>query len=158
MKTLIALIASCLVATAVVAADIEAAPIFQMRLVAETPSATSEPMVQVSKSNDHLVNETLNVEKAVLIDQAALKSASVGTDSLGHPIIDITFTKSGAEQFAKVTQENLHKRLAIIIDGHLTSAPMIQMPIKGGKAQISGSFSKEEATDLANRINVFAKK
>jgi preprotein translocase subunit SecD len=158
MKTLIALIVCCLVATAAVAADIEATPIFQMRLVAETPSATSEPMVQISKSNDHIVQETVNVEKAVLIDQKELKSASVGTNSFGSPIIDITFTKKGADQFAKVTQENLHKRLAIIIDGHLTSAPMIQMPIKGGKAQISGTFSKEEANDLANRINAFAKK
>jgi preprotein translocase subunit SecD len=158
MKTFIAFIAGCFVTAAAMAADIAAAPMFQMRLVAETPSATSEQMVQISKSNDHTVNETLNVEKAVLVDQTALKSASVSKDSLGRPIVDITFTKKGAEQFARVTQENLHKRLAIIIDGHLTSAPTIQSPITGGKAQISGNFSKEEANDLANRINAFAKK
>ena len=158
MKTLIALLASCLITAAAIAADIEATPIFQMRLVAETPTTTSEPMVQMSKSNDHIMKETVNVEKAVLIDQKALKSASVGKDSLGHPVIDITLNKNGAEQFATVTQQNLHKRLAIVIDGHLNSAPVIQSPITGGKAQISGSFSKEEAKDLAARINAFAKK
>ena len=140
------------------AAAIEAAPIFQMRLVAETPSTTSERMTTVSKTGEQIVTETLNVEKAVLVDQTALKSASMSKDSLGRPIVDITLTTKGAEQFATITQQNLHKRLAIVIDGHLTSAPMIQSPITSGKAQISGNFSKEEATDLANRINAFAKK
>jgi preprotein translocase subunit SecD len=158
MKTFIALIVTCLMVAAAMAADIESAPIFQMRLVAETPSASSEPMVIVLKSSDGTITNTLNVEKAVLVDQTELKSARVNKDSLGHPVIDITFNQKGTEQFAKVTQENLHKRLAIVIDGHLNSAPTIQSPITGGKAQISGNFSKEEATELANRINAFAKK
>ena len=158
MKTLIALVVSCFIAAAAMAADIAAAPIFQIRLVAETPSATSEPMVKVSQTGDQAVKETLNVEKAALLDQTALKSASVSNDSLGHPVIDLTFTRKGATQFATITQANLHKRLAIVIDGHLNSAPMIQSSITGGKAQISGNFSKEEATDLANRINAIAKK
>jgi len=158
MKTLITLIAVCLMAAAAMAADLEAAPIFQMRLVAETPSATSEPMTTVSKAGDQSVTNTLNVEKAVLIDQAALKSASVSKDSFGRPVINITLNKKGAEQFATVTRQNLHKQLAIVIDGHLTSAPVIQSPITSGKAQISGNFSKEEATALANRINALAKK
>lgn len=145
-------------AATAVAADIESAPVFQMRLVAETPSATAEPMVVVLKSSDRTITNTLNVEKAVLIDQKALKSASVGKDSFGHPVIDIAFNEKGKEQFAVVTQQNLHKRLAIVIDGHLISAPVIQSSITGGKAQISGSFSKEEATDLANKINASVKK
>src|SRR5882762_672456 len=129
MKTFIALIATCLVAATAMAADIEAALIFQMRLVAETPSATSEPMVKISKSNDQIVKETVNVEKAVLIDQKALKSAWVGKDSLGHPTIEITFNKKGTEQFATVTEQNLGKRLAVLVDGRLFEAPMIKATI-----------------------------
>jgi preprotein translocase subunit SecD len=158
MKTIIASIAICLVVADTRAVDIEAPPLFQIRLVAETPSATSEPMVMVLKSSDQTITNTINVEKAVLMDQAVLKSARVSKDSFGHPTIDITFTKNGAEQFATVTEQNLHKRLAIVIDGHLASAPTIQTRIPGGKAEISGEFSKEQATDIANRINAFAKK
>jgi preprotein translocase subunit SecD len=158
MKTLITLIAACFLTAAAMAADIEAASIFQMRLVAETPSTTSEPMMTVSRAGDRSVTNTLNVEKAVLVDQKALKSARVSKDSFGKPIIEITFTKSGTEQFATITQENLHKRLAIVIDGRLTSAPTIQSPIPNGKAQISGDFSKEAANDLAKRINAISKK
>jgi preprotein translocase subunit SecD len=158
MKTLITLIATCLLAASAMAADIEAAPLFQMRLVAEGLSATSEPMSIVSKRNDKTNSLIVFVEKAVLIDQKALKSASVVKDSLGRPLIEITFTEKGSEDFATITQQNLHKSLAIVIDGHLTSMPTIQSPITSGKAQISGSFSQEEAGDLANRINAAAKK
>jgi preprotein translocase subunit SecD len=158
MKTIIAFIAICLMAAVAKAADIEAAPLFQIRLVAETPTTTSEPMVMLLKSGDQTMTNTLNVEKAVLMDQKELKSARVSKNSFGSPIIDITFTKQGAEQFANVTEQNLHKRLAIVLDGHLTSAPTIQSRIPGGKAEISGSFNKEEAVDLANKINAAAKK
>jgi len=158
MKTLITLITICLTVATTKAADIEAAPIFQMRLVAEGQSATAEPMSMVSKWNDTTNTVTVFVEKAVLIDQKALKSAKVVKDSFGHSLIEITFTKKGAEDFATVTQQQLHKTLAIVIDGHLASTPRIQTPITSGKAQITGNFSQEEATDLANRINAVAKK
>jgi len=158
MKTFIALITACFLAATAKAADMESAPIFQMRLVAETPSVTTEPMSMVWKNGDKTVTTTLNVEKSVLIDQKALKSAHVNKDSLGRPMIEFEFNKNGTEQFATVTQQNLHKQLAIIIDGHLTSAPRIQSPITGGKGVITGSFTKEEAKDLAARINAVAKK
>jgi preprotein translocase subunit SecD len=158
MKTIIAAIAICLAVAAAKAVDLEAAPLFQIRLVAVTPSATSEPMVMILKSGDQTITNTLNVEKAVLMDQAALKSARVSKNSFGSPIINVAFTKKGAEQFATVTEQNLHQRLAIVLDGHLISAPTIQTRIPGGKAEISGSFSQEEATDLANRINASVKK
>jgi preprotein translocase subunit SecD len=158
MKMLVTLLAACLVTVAGMAVDLESAPIFQMRLVAEGQSTNVQPMSLASNWNNRSNTLVVFVEKEVLMDQTSLQSATVGKDSLGKPIVEITFTKKGAEQFAMITKENLHKQLAIIIDGHLTSAPTIQSPITGGKAQISGSFSEEEAADLANRINAFAKK
>jgi preprotein translocase subunit SecD len=158
MKILITLIAICLTVAATKAVDIEATPIIQMRLVAQGQSATSEPMSYESKRNDKTTTLTVFVEKAVLIDQTAFKSASVAKDPLGRPLIDITLTAKGSEQFATVTQQNLHKALAIVIDGHLTSMPTIQSPITSGKVQISGSFTEDEANDLVNRINAAAKK
>ena len=50
-------------------------------------------------------------------------------------------------------KENINKRLAIVLDGHLYSAPVIRSEISGGKAQITGSFTEEEANALAAKIN-----
>ena len=98
------------------------------------------------------------VDKAVLLDQTALKSAKAGTDKRGYAKIDVTFTEAGAKSFADITRENLNKQLAIIVDGQVREAPRIASEISGGKAVITGSFSKQEAKDLAKKLNEAAKK
>jgi preprotein translocase subunit SecD len=64
-------------------------------------------------------------------------------------IVDITFDSEGGRKFARVTQENVGKPFAIILDGKVLSAPRINEPILGGRAQISGSFTPESANQLA---------
>ena len=71
----------------------------------------------------------------------------------GESRIQITFTDAGAKRFAKVTHQNMGKRLAIIIDGRLYSAPTVKSEVRGGQAEISGNFSESEAQDLATKIN-----
>jgi preprotein translocase subunit SecD len=149
MKTLIPLMAACLIASSACAADPSTAPVFQMRSVLDAPSGESEPMSIVSRER----KEVMNVQKTVLLDQTALKSAKVQTDRFGHPQIEITFTDEGRKQFAQVTREKIGQRLAIIIDGQLYCAPTVKTEIPGGKAEISGSFSKQEAKDLAAKIS-----
>jgi preprotein translocase subunit SecD len=154
MKKLIPLIAVCLIASAAIAADSSTSPAFQVRLVLDAPSADSEPMKQITISTDNIVHTiVLNVQKTVLLDQTALKSANAGKDGLGQPVIDIELTDAGATQFAEVTRQNIHKRLAIIINGKLYEAPVIQTEIPGGKIQISGRFNEKEAKDLAGKIS-----
>jgi preprotein translocase subunit SecD len=153
MKKLIQSIAVCIIASLAVAADSSAAPVFQMRLVLDTPSGDSEPMTLITKNKNNTYTNVLNVQKTVLLDHTALKSAKPGADALGQPVIEIAFTDAGANRFAQVTRQNIHKRLAIIIDGQICEAPMIAMEVTGGTAQISGSFSKQEAKDLAGKIN-----
>ena len=68
---------------------------------------------------------------------------------LNEPYVALSFNNVGARVFEKVTGEQVKKRLAIILDGNVYSAPVIQEKIGGGKAQISGRFSMEEAQDLA---------
>jgi len=63
--------------------------------------------------------------------------------------VSLTFNARGAKLFERVTEENIKKRLAIVLDGKVYSAPVIQDKISGGKAQITGRFSQEEARDLA---------
>jgi preprotein translocase subunit SecD len=124
-----------------------------MRLALDTPSANTEPMTLITKNKDNTYSDVLNVQKTVLLNQTALQSAKSSTDALGQAVIEINFTGDGGKRFAEVTRQKMHKRLAIIIDGQLYEAPVIQMEISGGKALISGSFSKQEARELAAKIN-----
>ncbi|MGB7767667.1 MAG: sigma-70 family RNA polymerase sigma factor [Verrucomicrobiia bacterium] len=128
--------------------------VFQFRLVLNAPSAKADPMTVVQPGADAKATETLYVQKKVLLDQTDLKSANVITNQpAGKPRIQITLTAAGAKRFAKVTRQNIGKRLAIIIDGRLYSAPTIKSEIRGGNAEINGNFSETEAQDLATRIN-----
>ena len=128
--------------------------VFQFRLVLNAPSAKADLMTVVRPGADAQATETLYVQKKVLLDQTDLKSASVITNQpAGKPRIQITLTDAGAKRFAKVTHQNIGKRLAIIIDGRLYSAPTIKTEIRDGKAQITGNFSEQEANDLAAKIN-----
>jgi len=67
----------------------------------------------------------------------------------GSPTVSITFNGDGARRFARVTQENVNKPFAIVLDNIVLSAPNIEEPILGGQAQIRGSFTVESANQLA---------
>jgi preprotein translocase subunit SecD len=139
------------------AATASAGTVLQMRLADNKASDGAEQMSYVTQHDGDTSTTVLYVQKEVLLDDSMLKSAKAGTDSLGHPNINITLNDAGKKRFAEVTRENLHKKLAILIDGKIYTAPMIQQEITGGTAQISGSFSKEEAKDLAKKLNEAAK-
>ena len=79
-----------------------------------------------------------------------IKSAMVVRGNLGEPQIDFTLTDDGAKKFGEATRENVGHRLAIVLDGELYSAPNIQSPIESGNGQITGSFTIEQAMELAN--------
>lgn len=78
-----------------------------------------------------------------------LTTASVGFDQYGSPIVQLTLDRDGGKIFDKVTFQNIGKRLAIVMDGQVYSAPVIRDRIPNGKAQISGNFKASEAGDLA---------
>jgi preprotein translocase subunit SecD len=160
MKTTIQLLAFALVAFGLVAAESTKHP-FHIRLVQDSPGADTEQMTitHPTKDQGRTVDEHLHVQKAPLMDHRAVASAAVEMDVIsGRPQIAITFTDKGRETFAEVTRKNVGRRLAIIVDGQLLSAPKIATEIPGGKAAISGNFSKEEAADLASKINAAAKR
>lgn len=76
--------------------------------------------------------------------------AEAGTDeSIGQPMVMVTFDAAGASKFAQLSGANVGKPLAIVLDGKVLSAPVIYEPITGGQAQISGGFTSEEASQLA---------
>ncbi|WP_425230350.1 protein translocase subunit SecD [Sphingomonas sp.] len=65
------------------------------------------------------------------------------------PMVEITFNAAGGRRFARVTQENVNKPFAIIVDNQVISAPNINEPILGGRASINGGFTIESANQLA---------
>lgn len=88
-------------------------------------------------------------EKAALTGDL-LADAQVRIDTrFNEPYVAIDFNAVGAQRFDQVTAANVGKRMAIVLDDTIYSAPNIRERISGGSAQISGSFSEQEATDLA---------
>jgi preprotein translocase subunit SecD len=124
---------------------------FQLQLVLDEPGENTEPMTNNASGAG---GETLHVQKTPLLDYTAISSATVTRNpSSGAPEISVEFSQEGKELFAAITKENLNKRLAIVLDGHLYSAPVIRSEISGGKAQITGSFTEEQASELTAKIN-----
>ena len=89
------------------------------------------------------------VKRRVMVSGDQLTDAKQGFDQDGRPVVDITFNAAGARRFGRVTQENVNKPFAIILDDKILSAPNINEPILGGRAQISGGFTVETANELA---------
>jgi len=90
------------------------------------------------------------IEKRVLVSGADLTDAQPGFDQrTNEPIVSFRFNSSGARKFAEATQANVGKPFAIVLDNKVVSAPVIREPILGGSGQISGSFTVQQANDLA---------
>ncbi len=90
------------------------------------------------------------VEKRVLVSGADLTDAQPGFDPrTSEPIVSFRFNTSGARKFAQVTEQNVNKPFAIVLDNQVISAPVIREPILGGSGQISGHFTVQSANDLA---------
>ena len=121
---------------------------FQVQLVTDETGQDTESMTNNAGGG------VLQLQKTPLLDHTAIQSVSVTRNpSSGAPEIDVEFSLLGKELFAAVTKENINKRLALVLNGQVYSAPVIRSEIAEGKAQITGNFSEVEARDLAARIN-----
>lgn len=94
------------------------------------------------------IKEWFLVKKQPVITGAMLKDARVSTDQSGNPAVNFELTSEGAEIFGEATQKMIGKRLAIVLDGKVMSAPVIRSRISSS-GQITGRFTTEEANDLA---------
>jgi preprotein translocase subunit SecD len=89
------------------------------------------------------------VKRRVMVSGDQLTDARQGFDQDNRPVVELMFNSTGARRFGRVTQENVNKPFAIILDDKILSAPNINEPILGGRAQISGNFTVQTANDLA---------
>ena len=89
------------------------------------------------------------VKEIPILDGSMITDARVAFDKNNQPVIDFTLNSQGADIFANFTAKNVGKRLAIVLDNVVYSAPVIRERIGGGNGQISGGFSVQEAHDVA---------
>ncbi len=103
------------------------------------------------------------VETPLLIHNQVMMSGDMVADAqvrvggtFNEPYVTLELTGHGGKVFGQITEKNVNKRFAIILDGVVKSAPVIREKILGGSAQISGNFTYEEATDLAIVLRIGA--
>ena len=89
------------------------------------------------------------VKRRVMLAGDVLSDARVAIGQFNDPYVSVTFDSKGAREFDRITGQNVNKRMAIVLDNTVYSAPEIQERITGGRAQITGSFTMDEANDLA---------
>ena len=89
------------------------------------------------------------VKKRVMLTGDVLSDARVSIGQFNDPYVSITFDAKGGREFERITGDNVKKRMAVVLDNTIYSAPVIQDRITGGRAQITGTFSMQEANDLA---------
>ena len=140
----------------------------------QDPSEIKTMMGKTAKMTFHLVDEETSVQEAragnlpadsmlvmgdetgyivlkrsVVVGGENLDSAKGSYDEQGRPAVSFSFKSMGAKKFARATRENVGRRLAILLDGNVISAPTINSPITGGQGIITGNFTVQATNDLA---------
>jgi SecD/SecF fusion protein len=107
-------------------------------------------LVERDKLTGKIIRQPILLKKETLLTGEYLKNAQVRIDpTFNEPYVWIQFNERGAKIFEAITSVNVGRRLAIVLDEVVRSAPVIREKISGGEAQITGSFTIEEAQDLA---------
>jgi len=115
------------------------------RLVTEEETTFGSEVLFFENSSDQL-----NISKRVIVSGDNLINAKPTFDNQSNnAVVSFSFDRVGAKKFGRATTDNIGKRVAIILDNKIISAPVIHEPILGGNGQISGNFTFQSATDLA---------
>lgn len=141
------------------------------RLLIQAPGADSGALQNIigktAKLTFHLVAESADasgvrnlplaenpaarvpIERRAMLTGDMLSNAQPGFSQNGQPVVTFALDRRGAKRFCDVTREHTNKPFAIVLDNEVLSAPNINEPICGGRAEISGSFTLEEVNDLS---------
>jgi protein-export membrane protein SecD len=125
-------------------------------------NSSAYPDIQAIMPQDASVFESKEDSRYYVLDKALLTGASLTNAKVefggqfGQPVVAIEFNREGARTFEEVTERNIQKNLAIVLDGIVQSAPVIRSKIPEGKAVIEGSFNAESAKLLATVLRAGA--
>ncbi len=134
----------------------------EFKLVADDPDKLKQAIsgnvpdgYELKYSED---NEPVLLEKQAVLTGESISNALIhfDTNKFNEPGVGLEFNSEGAKKFARITGENVGRRLAIILDGKVQSAPRINEPIPSGQASITGRFTIEQAKDLSTVLRVGA--
>ena len=128
----------------------------QMMAVDEDRATRVDTMsiAEAKKFGDVILNDVATPEKHLLkaipiLDGSMLTNATVGFDKQNQPVINFTLNGQGAKIFGDFSGKSIGRRMAVVLDNKVYSAPVIRERIGGGRGQISGNFKLSEATDIA---------
>ena len=114
--------------------------------------AQFEPAEGLTEQTVQGSDRKVYIQDEAVLSNADVASATVLSDPEKQLVILLKFTASGAKRFSQATAEHVMKPIAILVDGNVVSAPVVREKISGGKAQISGSFTEDEAMRIAEGI------
>lgn len=124
-------------------------PVLEFRLVATAASAETEELPGSSKGGA----QKFLVNKKAVLDQSSLKSAAIRQNAgIPTPSILIELTLEGAGKMASISRENLGKQLAIVVQGKVLTAPVIQSEMNAA-VQITGNYTEAEAKAIVAALN-----
>ncbi len=118
-----------------------ATPVLEFKLGTLSAGTTTEIFTATELTGRYLKNAELRF------------SQGTGSSAANEPIVLLNFNEEGAKVFEKITTEHTGEILAIFLDGEAISTPVIQEPIPGGTATITGQFTAIEARDLVQNLN-----
>lgn len=112
---------------------------------------------EIDPTTGRIQSIPLLIQNRILMTGAMVKDAQMKIGgNFNEPFVSLDLTSRGGKVFGDITEANVNRRLAIILDDVVRSAPVIRERILGGSAQISGNFTHDEATDLAIILRVGA--
>lgn len=116
-------------------------PVLEFRLLNEEASSTSTPVFTPTELTGRY------------LERASLEFGTGQGGLTNEPIVALHFDSEGAQLFEEITTENVGRVLGIFLDGQPISLPVINEPIAGGQAVISGGFSPDQGRELARNLN-----
>ncbi len=127
-----------------------------IRLIGQTPTLEfrlAKPNYQEIVKNNPQATVADVFDATGLTGQYLVRAQVVFNSTTNAPLVSLQFNDEGKKLFAALTKANVHGTLAILLDGKILSAPTINEEISNGEAQISGSFTTEEAKSLVRNLN-----
>ena len=118
------------------------------RIIVELPGV-KDPEKAIAMLGRTAMLEFKDMEGKTVLTGKDLKDSKASADQAGQPVVTLEFNAEGAKKFADLTARNVGKQIAILLDGDVLTAPRVNEPITGGKAQITGSRDAKDAEHLA---------
>jgi len=118
------------------------------RIIVELPGV-KDPEKAIAMLGRTALLEFKDMSGKTVMTGKDLKDSKATVGQNGKPVVGLDFSEEGGKKFALLTSQNIGKQISILLDGEVLTSPVVNEAITGGKAQISGSRSVEEAEHLS---------